>query len=629
MHKKSIKTAATVLILLLSFCFLSITAQAYTDQELCDMALQHYVDTTGYRPEYCEIDGVNGNQVSIHLYNVLVNMTATSDWYSVDRDSGIGTNFMGEAIDLTPYAPTPPAQDDTNTQPQVGIESEDSETPPSPENTEDKPDYKSSEIENPENVTDDKKTAQDEMDEDNDTTKTSKTGLETFVPSQLDHSTQNTLTRNILFIVIAIFAIFSIVGVVMLKNARASVTTEHIGITKQFLQFLISSNLKCKTGSWLTMLSLMVLIGAIITAVVVLPQKEKINDTPSIAEQPREKESNKEKHEPSYLDYMETGRTQLSKSDFEGAEESFQKAIRVEPKRLEAYQCLVDTYDGMQEPEKVATTYKNGIKIIGDEYTAIHELPAGSEDFYFNAIDFFESQTETGYASQLVSDMINMTSNQEVKGKLEKKQADDTLAKRYEAYSQLLSEYTASYGNCTVVYPNAYETYLTGLCFAKLIDFNQDGAEELLVAYYDPARHNGMWIHDVEVWTYQDGELLQIFGETSMTNGDVSGYIMLTDIDNHLYLSSGTLGMPSEVYLWEYTGEQFSQARSFYYNPGVKYEIDGASVTKIECEEAFQQWQNNSVQYYLVSPDQDGNKAMAELNNTQNILQEHAMSTTP
>lgn len=87
--------------------------------------------------------------------------------------------------------------------------------------------------------------------------------------------------------------------------------------------------------------------------------------------------------------------------------------------------------------------------------------------------------------------------------------------------------------------------------------------------------------------------------------------------------------MPSEVYLWEYAGEQFSQARSFYYNPGVKYEIDGASVTKAECEEAFQQWQSNSVQYYLVSPDQDGNKAMEELNNTQNILQEHAMSTTP
>lgn len=629
MHKESIKTAVTVLILLLSFCFLPITAQAYTDQELCDMALQHYVDTTGYRPEYCEIDGVNGNQVSIHLYNVLVNMTATSDWYSVDRDSGIGTNFMGEAIDLTPYAPAPPAQDDANTEPQVGIEPEESQTPPSPENAEDKPDYKGADIENPENVTDDKETAQDEMDEDNDTAKTSKTGLETTTPSQSDLSTQNILTRNMLFVLITISVIFSIVGVVMLKSARASVTTEHTGIIKQFIQFLISSNLKYKTGSWLTMLSLMVLIGAIITAVVALPQKEKINDTPSIAEQPREKESNKEKPEPSCLDYMKTGQTQLSQSDFEGAEESFQKAIKLEPKRLEAYQCLVDTYNGMQEPEKVATAYKNAIKIITDEYTATHELPTGSEDFYFNAIDFFESQTETEYASQLVSDMINMTSNQEVKGKLEKKQAEYTLAKRYEAYSQLLSEYTASYGNCTVAYPNAYETYLTGLCFAKLIDFNQDGAEELLVAYYDPARHNGMWIHDVEVWTYQDGELLQVFGEVSMTNGDVSGYIMLTDIDNHLYLSSGTLGAPSEVYLWEYTGEQFSQARSFYYNPGVKFEIDGVSVTKTECEEALQQWQSNSIQYYLVSPDQDGNKAMAELNNTQNILHEHAMSTTP
>lgn len=186
MHKKSIKTAATVLILLLSFCFLSITAQAYTDQKLCDMALQHYVDMTGYRPEYCEIDGVNGNQVSIHLYNVLVNMTATSDWYSVDRDSGIGTNFMGEAIDLTPYAPAPPAQDDTNTEPQVGFESEESETHPSSENAEDNPDYKSADIETPENVRDDKDIVQDGTDEGNDTTKTSKIGLETTTPSQSD-----------------------------------------------------------------------------------------------------------------------------------------------------------------------------------------------------------------------------------------------------------------------------------------------------------------------------------------------------------------------------------------------------------------------------------------------------------
>lgn len=75
----------------------------YTDDELIRMAYQHYADTKGYRVGYVNIDHEVDGVVSIQLYDDMGDHTATSDWYAIDRNTGKGTNILGEEVDLTPY----------------------------------------------------------------------------------------------------------------------------------------------------------------------------------------------------------------------------------------------------------------------------------------------------------------------------------------------------------------------------------------------------------------------------------------------------------------------------------------------------------------------------------------------
>ncbi len=78
------------------------TKTGYTDQELCDMAANYYFWTTGYKPPISEVDSVNGDIVTIHLYEVKDGHTATSAWYEIDRNTGKGKNaVLGDEVDLT------------------------------------------------------------------------------------------------------------------------------------------------------------------------------------------------------------------------------------------------------------------------------------------------------------------------------------------------------------------------------------------------------------------------------------------------------------------------------------------------------------------------------------------------
>ena len=73
----------------------------YTNNELCQMALNYYSRHYGYRPGIAEVDSVNGNMVTLHLYDDMGTHTATSAWYEIDRTTGKGTDeIMGGKVDL-------------------------------------------------------------------------------------------------------------------------------------------------------------------------------------------------------------------------------------------------------------------------------------------------------------------------------------------------------------------------------------------------------------------------------------------------------------------------------------------------------------------------------------------------
>ena len=85
---------------------------AITDGNLINMARKWCeANNNGSSPEYVEIDGTQGNNVTIHLYDVVIDdevtgagHTATWYWLTIDRTTGKGTDdVFGDPVDLSPY----------------------------------------------------------------------------------------------------------------------------------------------------------------------------------------------------------------------------------------------------------------------------------------------------------------------------------------------------------------------------------------------------------------------------------------------------------------------------------------------------------------------------------------------
>ena len=73
----------------------------YSQADLEKMALDYYEAKTGYRPTKSGSQVNDDGTVSIQLYDNMGDHNSTSDWYTVDPKTGIGTDLLNEKIDLT------------------------------------------------------------------------------------------------------------------------------------------------------------------------------------------------------------------------------------------------------------------------------------------------------------------------------------------------------------------------------------------------------------------------------------------------------------------------------------------------------------------------------------------------
>lgn len=73
---------------------------AFSNEQLIEMVKNYREDKGEYIPEFIVVEDYKDNIVTIHLYDVVDGHTATSDWYYIDRNSGIGEDLLGEKIDL-------------------------------------------------------------------------------------------------------------------------------------------------------------------------------------------------------------------------------------------------------------------------------------------------------------------------------------------------------------------------------------------------------------------------------------------------------------------------------------------------------------------------------------------------
>lgn len=86
------------------------------------------------------------------------------------------------------------------------------------------------------------------------------------------------------------------------------------------------------------------------------------------------------------------------------------------------------------------------------------------------------------------------------------------------AYRNLIEKYETEYGSASL---NEQEQFWTGLCFAKLLDFNGDGVDELILAYQTETSNVDNVEYTVELWEFDGSSAEKVASQISWTGNNI------------------------------------------------------------------------------------------------------------
>lgn len=123
---------------------------------------------------------------------------------------------------------------------------------------------------------------------------------------------------------------------------------------------------------------------------------------------------------------------------------------------------------------------------------------------------------------------------------------------------KVCTEYIKEYGSVKweVLDPQRFgenKARLTGLCYARQMDFDNDGSDELMLCY------NKRNVYYLEVWGYSHKEFIQFYSqEANSTNQDVDGvWVGFYRKNNKYYICKSEKESPTSVTLLALHGDKF------------------------------------------------------------------------
>lgn len=324
--------------------------------------------------------------------------------------------------------------------------------------------------------------------------------------------------------------------------------------------------------------------------------------------------------EKKYNENVTSGQKYLEEEEYEKAVVCFNEAIDIGPKQVEPYQELARAYIGLEDSESVQKTYNKVFTYITDEYNNKQKLPKNSENVYKEAIIYYGEQGDMEKAEKLTEDICTMTSDDT------KEQEFRELVKQYGIYRQyydLLIETQKKHGEGVQRTTEGGAAYLEGLCFAKLVDFNRDSKEELVLAYVDESTRDAyIPQYIVEVWRYENTDVERVFnGAGYWYDGGVS-VLPISNVDDNYYLIEGMAESFQYDSIWELQKDGFVQIRELEaeYIDEI-YSIDEDPVSETEYQTECDKWWDSCTIYGLSSTKEANELSLKELRQTMEKLQ--------
>ena len=161
-------------------------------------------------------------------------------------------------------------------------------------------------------------------------------------------------------------------------------------------------------------------------------------------------------------------------------------------------------------------------------------------------------------------------------------------------YADIIRQYGRDYGRLTFVKASGFE-YYKGVFLAKLIDFDQDGSDEMLVGYSAPRKGIEQFMPEpkLDVWTMKNGVPVQVYEGAIVHHGDIGSHCAYVDLDGKCCLCSGYSGYDTELSLLSFENGSFTEYLNLEYDGDRTYMINGQNADEKKWNELYQKIENN------------------------------------
>ena len=182
-------------------------------------------------------------------------------------------------------------------------------------------------------------------------------------------------------------------------------------------------------------------------------------------------------------------------------------------------------------------------------------------------------------------------------------QEEDTVQEKEDdvtAFAEIVEQYEEKYGQLQF-YPQSYVTNYTGVFLLDLVDFDQDGTQELVIGYSVPhpqGIQNCAW-PALDVWKLEDGSPVCVYEECYVQQSDIGRHCLYTSVDGVWYLVTGWSGSDQDLELLKLQGDGFGEGMHLQSKElmeegsavvyGMGYYLNGAQIQEEEFQKLTDQ----------------------------------------
>ena len=173
-------------------------------------------------------------------------------------------------------------------------------------------------------------------------------------------------------------------------------------------------------------------------------------------------------------------------------------------------------------------------------------------------------------------------------------------------YAAIVRRYENDYEKLTFLNVDGFDYYI-GVFEAKLIDFDQDGSDELLIGYSTPREDVEQYIPQpkLDVWTMKNGAPVQIYEGANVGHGDIGSHCALIDFDGKYCLCTGYNGYEMNLSLLSLEKDSFTECLNLKSDmDGSYYKINGEDASEDQWKELYQKIDDDPEEHFDDDPEE-------------------------